>query len=212
MNVIYRSAGTIVVAGLIIGWATMRSEQKQENMIAHFGLDVSQTEFATNCVSSLNLYDKEFKEGASHHAGCGCMASELGKTAEDGVAVNYSQMATAFGSVVKFSETDSGKETDIAAMFEDMTVTRGLSYPDAIMAATEIGRSMDLCKNAELPKAGSTMNAVSVGQQPYQPTVIDAPTNSDGCAGLSAESIATLQKIADRDGKTLEQICARVVS
>lgn len=209
MNLIYRSAATIVVAGLIIGWSTMRSEQKQDAMIAAFALDPAQTEFATSCIGSLNAYDKEFKAGASHHAGCGCMASELAKTAQP---VNYARMATAFGSVVKYSETDDRKTTDIAAMFEDMTVTRGLSYPEAISAATEIGRAMDVCKSAKLPKAGQRMNAVSTGQQAYQPTVTDAPANPDGCAGLSADSIETLQKIADRDGKTLEQICANVVS
>ena len=37
-------------------------------------------------------------------------------------------------------------------------------------------------------------------------------TNTKGCDGLSPDSIAVLQKIADRDGKTLEDMCASVIS
>lgn len=212
MNVIYRSAGTIVVVGLIVGWSTMRSEKKLETMIAHYELNGAQTEFAQSCISSLDVYDKEFRGGASHHAGCGCMASHLSSETDDAPTVNYSQMSAAFRSVVKYSETDSGKETDFAGLFQDMTQTQGLSYPDAISAATEIGRVMDLCKSEKMPKNGARMNAVSVGNEPYQPTSTDAATNTKGCDGLSASSVDTLQKIADRDGKPLEEICARVIS
>lgn len=212
MNVIYRSAGTIVVVGLIIGWSTMRSEQKLESMVAHYDLDQAQIEFAQSCISSLDLYDKEFRGGASHHAGCGCMASNLAGEAEAESAVNYLQMSTAFHSVVKFSETDKDKETDFAALFQHMTVTQGLSYPDAISAATEIGRVMDLCKSEKMPKNGNRMNAVSVGKGAHQPTSTDMPAKTNGCDGLSPDSLKTLQKIADRDGQALEEICARVVS
>ena len=212
MNVIYRSAGTIVVVGLIVAWSTMRGEQKHDAMVSHFGLNEAQTGFAQSCISSLKSHDKEFRDGASHHAGCGCMAANLTADADSDAAVDYSSMTLAFRSVVKYSETDSGKETDFAGMFQDMTQTQGLSYPDAIMTTTEIGRVMDLCKSAKLPRNSSKMNAVAVGGEPYQPTSTDGADNPKGCDGLSASSLKTLQKIADRDGSSLEQICARVVS
>ena len=212
MNVVYRSAGTIVVVGLIVAWSSMRSEQKLETMVASYGLNQAQTEFAQSCISSLDYHDKEFRGGASHHAGCGCMATNLADETGAEADVDYSQASFAFRSVVKFSETDDGKETDFAAMFEDMTQNQGLSYPDAIAATTEIGRVMDVCKSAKMPKNAPKTNAVSVGGDPYQPASIDTPVATKGCDGLSTSSIETLQKIADRDGNTLEQMCARVVS
>jgi len=212
MNVVYRSAGTIVVVGLIVAWGTMRSEQKIETMVSNYGLNQAQTEFAQACINSLDHNDKEFRGGASHHAGCGCMATNLASETGTEADVNYSQASAAFRSVVKFSETDDGKETNIAGMFEDMTQNQGLSYPDAISSATEIGRVMELCKSAKMPKTVAKMNAIATGGEPYQPSSVDAPVTTKGCDGLSASSIETLQKIADRDGKSLEQMCARVVS
>lgn len=212
MNVVYRSAGTIVVVGLIVAWSTMRSEQKLETMVASYELNQAQTEFAKSCISSLDYHDKEFRGGASHHAECGCMAKSLADETDASANVDYSQASAAFRSVVKFSETDDETDTDFAAMFEDMTQNQGLSYPDAISATTEIGRVMDVCKSAKMPKTRTKMNAVSVGGEPYQPASFEAPVSTKGCDGLSAASIETLQKIADWDGKTLEQMCARVVS
>ena len=212
MNLVYRSAGTIVVVGLIVAWSTMRSEQKLETMVASYELNQAQTEFAQSCISSLDYHDKEFRGGASHHAGCGCMAKSLSDASDAAVNVDYSQASAAFRSVVKYSETDDGTDTNFAAMFEDMSQNQGLSYPDAISATTEIGRVMELCKSAKMPKSSARTNVVSVGGEPYQPASVDAPVTTKGCDGLSAGSIETLQKIADRDGKTLEQMCARVVS
>lgn len=212
MNVVYRSAGTIVVVGLIVAWSTMRSEQKLDTMVASYALNHEQAEFAQSCISSLDYHDKEFRGGASHHAGCGCMAKSLADEKDATADVDYSQASAAFRSVVKYSETNDGADTDFAAMFEDMTQNHGLSYPDAISATTEIGRVMDVCKSAKMPTTRNQMNAVSVGGEPYQPASVEAPVPTTGCDGLSAGSIETLQKIADRDGKTLEQMCARVVS
>ncbi|MEM9053786.1 MAG: hypothetical protein AAGB16_00545 [Pseudomonadota bacterium] len=231
MNVIFKSAGISVVAALAIGWSLMKSEENFEKMTAHYNLNQPQIEFTRSCISSLSRHNKEFKGGAASYVGCGCMASKLAEDTVGGAPVDYEKMANAFGSIAKFSETDHGKTTDIAGMLSDMTEKQGLSYSDALLAASALGQATDLCKSARLPSQTTASRHVPAPQAvegfdpaarisklgktakaPYQPTAIDAPTNKNGCEGLSASSIETLQKIADRDGKTLEEICANVVS
>ncbi len=211
MNPVFKTAGACVAGGLLFGWSMMKSGENFDKMAAHYSLNQPQIEFARSCMSSLSSFDKEFRGGAKSHVGCGCMATKLADGSTAGAPINYDQMGNAFYSVAKYSETNDGKATDIAGMFQHMTETQGLTYGDAMLAASELGRVVDACKSARLPKANAVALSSSNGA-PYQPTATDAPTNAKGCEGLSASSIETLQKIADRDGKTLEEMCSRVVS
>ena len=210
MNQILRSAGVVVLGVGFFAWSQMQSEQNFDRMVAHYNLNPAQIEFAESCMSSLSYHDKEFKGGAKSYTGCGCIASTLASSDE---RVDYSKMSRAFGSVVKFSETDSGKYIDAAVLMQVLTHTHGLDYADSMSVISELGRATDECKSAKLPK--TSMNTASNSASPavpYQPTITDAPSSGKGCEGLNPSSIATLQKIADRDGKTLEQMCASVVS
>lgn len=212
MNVIFKSAGTITVGALLVGWGMLHSEENFEKMSAHYQLSAPQVEFARSCMSSLSSYDKEFKGGAASYMGCGCMASNLADSEDPDADVNYLKMADGFRSIAKYSETDADKQTDVVGLFQDMTENQGLSYPEALQTATELGRVTDMCKDARLPKTSANTNAVGTSGTTYQPTATDAPSNAKGCEGLSPSAVETLQKIADRDGKSLEDICKNVVS
>lgn len=212
MNVIFRSAGFCVIAGVAVAWATMNDEANFEKMVVHYDLDPAQIEFTRSCMSSLSLYDKKFKDGAPSYMGCGCMASTMAENAPAASPVDYPKMSRAFHSVAKYSETNSNKETDITGLFSDMTEGQGLTHSEALRAVTDLGKASDVCKSAKLPKTNAVKKPEATTGAPYQPTVIDAPDSTKGCDGLSASSIETLQKIADRDGKTLEQVCASVIS
>ena len=209
MNPIFRSAAVCVLAAGGFVWLNMKSEQDFERMATHYDLNPVEIEFARTCMSSLSQYDKEFKDGTASYVGCGCMASNL---ASDGRDVNYQVMSSGFTSIIKYSGDDNAEPTAVTDMLEDMTTVQGLSYPEALEAVTELGRVTEACKGAKVPRSSPKMNAVGTSNTTYQPTVIDAPSNSKGCTGLSADTVATLQKIADRDGKTLEQVCASVIS
>ncbi|MEL6861018.1 MAG: hypothetical protein AAGL11_04205, partial [Pseudomonadota bacterium] len=105
------------------------------------------------------------------------------------------------------------KDIDAVGLMQELTGTHGLDYAETMTVIAELGQATDTCKSAKLPKASTQVtSAPSTPSAPYQPTVTDAPSSAKGCAGLSPDSISTLQKIADRDGETLEAICARVVS
>ncbi|MEO1660854.1 MAG: hypothetical protein AAFR51_07695 [Pseudomonadota bacterium] len=212
MNVIFRSAGLCVFAGVAVVWTTVNGEANFEKMVTHYALDAPQIEFTRSCMSSLSLYDKKFRDGAPSYMGCGCMASTMAENATTATPVDYPKMARAFRSVAKYSETNSNKDTDIAGMFSDMTESQGLTYNEAMRAVTDLGKASDVCKSAKLPKTNAVKKTQATAQAPHQPTVMDAPDSGKGCEGLSASSVETLQKIANRDGKTLEQICASVVS
>lgn len=210
MNPIFRSAGVVVLGVGFFAWSSMKSNENFDRTVAHYDLNPAQVQFTRDCMSSLSQHDKEFKDGAKKHTGCGCIAATIGK---DDQALDYQRMSLAFGSVVKFSETDERKTADFAGLLKEMTEVHGLTYAETMPVISVLGNAMDVCKDARLPK----MNAVKMTNranvsQPYQPTVLDAPKNANGCKGLSAESVATLQKIADRDGKSLEEMCANVVS
>ena len=209
MNPVFRSAAVCVLAAGGFAWLNMKSEQDFERMAAHYDLNPAEIEFARTCMSSLSRYDKEFIEGTASYVGCGCIASNL---ASDGQDVNYQVMASGFTSIIKFSGDDGAKPTAVTDMLQDMTTAQGMSYPEALDAVTELGRATEACKGAKVPRSSPKMNAVGSSNSIYQPTVTDAPANGNRCAGLSADAVATLQKIADRDGKTLEQVCANVIS
>ena len=213
MNQIFRSAGVIVVGVGAFAWMSTQSEKNFDRAVEHYNLNPAQIEFARSCMSSLNVHDKEFKGGAKSYTGCGCVASELASQNTSSTPVDYQSMARAFGSVVKFSEGDSNKAVDAMGLMQELTTTHGFSYSETMMVITELGTATDVCNDARLPKTSST--AVGTGRaaaQPYQPTITDAPSSGKGCDGLSASTVATLQQIADRDGKTLEQVCASVIS
>ncbi len=210
MNQVFRSAGVVVVGVGFFAWSQMQSEQNFDRMAAHYNLNPAQIEFAESCMSSLSYHDKEFKGGAKSYTGCGCIASTLASGEQ---AVDYTKMSRAFGSVVKFSETDSGKDIDAIGLMQELTGTHGLDYGETMTVIAELGRATDECKSAKLPKASMQQASnSSAPAAPHQPIVTDVPSSGTGCSGLSADSIETLQKIADRDGETLEEICARVVS
>ena len=210
MNQIFRSAGVVVLGVGFFAWSSMNSEKNFDRMVAHYDLNPAQIEFAENCMSSLSRHDKKFKDGAKSYTGCDCVASTL---ASSDPSVDYQKMSRAFGSVVKFSETDSNKTADVVGMMKELTETHGFSYAETMTVIAELGQATDVCKSARLPKQSETkVSTASNPAQPYQPTIIDAPSGTKGCNGLSPESVATLQKIADRDGKTLEEMCASVVS
>lgn len=206
MNAVFKSAGTVTVGVLIFVGLSMKSEHDFEQMATAYDLSPPQIEFAKSCQTSLRANKKEFRGGASKIVGCGCVAANL---PVDGAEVDYGKMSAAFGSVIKYSPTDGGDEADIAAMFQDITQKKGLTYPEAIGAMTEISRAIDTCKGAKLPKP----NAEAVSETTYQPTITNAPkSNVRGCEGLSPDTVKTLQQIADRDGKSLEQVCSSVIS
>ena len=210
MNPVFRSAIVVVLGVGLFAWTSMKSNENFERTVAHYELDLAQVEFTRACMSSLSRHDKEFKDGAKKHTGCGCMAASLGKTDQ---AIDYQKMSLAFGSVVKFSETDERKTADFAGLMKEMTELHGLSYAETMPMISELGTAMDVCKDAKLPKRSMRVaSEKSDRAQPYQPTVLDSSTNTKGCDGLSPDSIAVLQKIADRDGKTLEDMCASVIS
>ncbi len=210
METVLKAIG--VALGLGIGvWGVSQSEANVEKMIERYQLDAAQTEFAKSCISTLDRFDKKFRGGAKDFVGCGCIATELGKTKANGRAPDYDLYEKAFHSVVKYSETNSNSSPDILGMFKHMTEVQDISAGEAMLLATKLGETVDQCKAAKLPEA-PIEKAQSGTQVPYQPTVTDAPSNDQGCEGLSASSIETLQKIADRDGKSLEQICASVIS
>ncbi|MEO1305665.1 MAG: hypothetical protein AAFV37_11850 [Pseudomonadota bacterium] len=213
MNQIYRSAGLIVVGVGAFAWMSMQSEKNFERAVEHYNLNPAQIEFARSCKSSLSVHDKEFRGGASDSTGCACIASTMASSETAGQAIDYLKMGLAFDSVVEFSEEDNSKAVDIMGLVTELTTKHSLTYGETMLAVTELGIATDVCNDARLPKTSSP-NAVGVStaKQPYQPTVTDAPSNSKGCEGLSASSVATLQQIADRDGKTLEQVCASVIS
>ncbi len=200
------------MAGAAVAWATMSGEANFEKMVTHYDLDAPQIEFTRSCMNSLSLYDKKFRDGAPSFMGCGCMASTMAENAGAPTSVDYPKMALAFRSVAKFSETKTKEDTDIAGMFTDMTEKQGLTYGEAMQAVTELGQATEVCKSAKLPKTNAVKKTPASESAPYQPMVIDAPDSEAGCTGLSASSLETLQKIADRDGKTLEQVCASVIS
>jgi len=202
MNAIFKSAGTVTFGVLIYVGISVKSDYDFEKMATAYQLTPPQVEFAKSCKASLNANDKTFRGGASKTVGCGCVAASLG------VDADYEKMTSAFRSVIKFAPDDEGGEADIAGMFQDMTDHRGLTYPEAMNAMTDIGRAVGECKGAKLPNA----NAVGVSETMHQPTITDAPTSDRGCAGLSPSTLKTLQQIADRDGKSLEQICSSVIS
>ena len=213
MNQIFRSAGVIVLGVGAFAWMSMQSEKNFDRTVEHYNLNPAQIEFTRSCMNSLSVHSKEFKGGAKSHTGCGCVASKLATQNTSRTSVDYQKMALAFGSVVKFSEGDDNQSVDAMGLMQELTTTHGLSYGETMTVITELGTAPDVCKSARLPK--STSSAVGTGpkvSQPYQPTITDASSNSKGCVGLSADTIATLQQIADRDGKTLEQVCASVIS
>jgi hypothetical protein len=202
MNAIFKSAGTVTLGVLIYVGISMKSDHDFEKMASAYQLTPPQVEFAKSCKSSLNANDKTFRGGASKTVGCGCVAANLG------VDVDYEKMTSAFRSVIKYAPDDNGGEADIAGMFQDMTEHRGLTYPEAMNAMTDIGSAVGECKGAKLPKT----NAVAVSDTMHQPTIMDAPSSNRSCEGLSSTTVKTLQQIADRDGKSLEQVCSSVIS
>ena len=205
MNAIFKSAGTVTVGVLVFVGISIKSEQDFDKMASAYQLSQPQIEFAKSCKTSLSANDKEFRGGASKNVGCGCVASKL---SVDGAEVDYGKMSSAFSSVIKFSPTDDNEQTDIAGMFQDITENQGLTYPEAMTSMTEISRAIGECKGAKLP----TPNAVAVSNTTHQPTITDASSNERGCEGLSTSTVKTLQQIADRDGKSLEQVCSSVIS
>ena len=210
METVLKAIG--VALGLGIGvWSLSQSEANVDKMIERYQLDAAQTDFAKSCISTLDVFDKKFRGGAKDYVGCGCIATELDKTEANGQVPDYDLYKKAFHSVVKYSETSSNSSPDILGMFKHMTEVQGITSGEALLLATKLGETVDQCKAAKLPEA-PTQTAQSGAKVPYQPTVTDAPSNEKGCEGLSASSIETLQKIADRDGKSLEQICASVIS
>lgn len=210
MNPIFRSAGVVVLGVGVFAWASMKSNENFDRTVAHYDLNPAQIAFTRSCMGSLRHHDKTFKDGAKKYTGCGCIAATIAK---DGEAVDYQKMSLAFGTVVKFSDPDERKPADFAGLIEELTEEHGLSYVETIPVINDLASAMEVCKDARLPKASaSDASQKTERTQPYQPTVLDAPISTKGCDGLSAESVATLQNIAERDGKTLEDLCANVVS
>lgn len=210
MNPIFKSAGVVVLGVGLFAWTSMKSNENFERTVAHYDLNPAQIEFTRACMSSLSRHDKEFKAGAKKHTGCGCIAATIAK---DGQSVDYQKISLAFGSVVKFSETDERKTADFVGLIKELTEEHGLSYVETMPIINDLAGAMDVCDAARLPSGAVSDASQKIGRiQPYQPTVLDAPISTNGCDGLSAESVVTLQKIAERDGKTLEDMCANVVS
>lgn len=202
MNQVFRSAGVVVLGVGFYAWSSMQSGQNFERVVAHYDLNPSQAAFVESCMSSLDYYDKKFKGGAKSHTGCGCIASTLLKTDPD---TDFIKMGQAFTSVVKFSETDSSKEMDAVGLMQDLTQNQRLSYAETMTVVGELGAATETCKSAKLPR--QTQGMASTSQQ----AAMTSRSSKKGCEGLSADSVATLQKIADRDGTTLEQMCESVV-
>ena len=127
--------------------------------------------------------------------------------------MNIMDLAAGTGKVGKELSSKGFKNIDAVGLMQELTETHGLDYGETMTVIAELGRATDECKSAKLPKASMQQASnFSSANAPYQPTVSDAPSSGKGCKGLSADSIETLQKIADRDGETLDEICARVVS
>lgn len=192
-------AGAVFLIGAGI-FATMSSADTQKRAVAHYGLTEVQVDYQKACQKSLSKYDKEFKGGASHQVGCACVASEIGKVLTVTTDADYDNYKKVQNVIIKHAPTDDGENMDVMAVMTDLTSLEGVAPSESYEILGHVGEAIGTCKSARLPAKDPA--PISTNR--------DSAGGSEGCNGLGQSTINQLKKVAERNGESLEDVCARV--
>lgn len=194
------AAGAVFLVGAGV-YTSMSSADTQKRAVAHYGLTDVQVDFQKSCQKSLSRYDKEFKGGASHQVGCACVASEIGKSGSVVSEADYQKYAKVQNTIIKFAPTDDTDDMDVMGLMSELGDLEDVTMSEGMNIAGEIGDVIGTCKSARLPATAKANNAT---------TFTGETKPRQGCSGLSQSAIDQLKKVAERNGESLEEVCARV--